>query len=156
MPVVKRFRMQRDNQRSKLYKAEKVLADKAFTYRLDTVRDMERLVKKVQTRATLVRRYGPELRKPIFVGDGRGKRNAGGDGQGIYMPRWSRTAYIVLHELAHTISIRKYGRSAIAPHGRHFCAVYLDLVRFILGKEAADALKASFRDRGVKYRRTAV
>lgn len=150
MPITKRYAMQRDNQRRKLYRAEDVL--KAHSKRLETVKDIERFVEKLRKRATLVRRYGPELRRSFYIGDGRMRSKAGGDSRGIYMPRWSRTEFIVLHELAHSISIRKFGRSTIAGHGREFCGVYLDLVRYVLGKEAGEALKASFKAHGVKYK----
>ncbi len=143
----------RDNQRSRLYKAERVL--NKLSKRLEKVDDMKRFVDRLRKRATIVRRYGVELKTSIFIGDGRGKRNAGGDSRGIYMPLWSRTEYIVLHEMAHCIACRRYGRYNIAAHGREFAAVYVDLVRYMLGKEAADTLKASFREHRVKFRRSA-
>ena len=152
MKITKVYRMQRDTQRSKVYAAENK-ALKPFAVRIETVPEIERYVERVRKRATLARRYGPELARPIRVGDGRMRRRAGGDAAGIYMPRWSRTQWIVLHELAHTISIRKHGRSNIAGHGREYCAVYIDLVRYMIGKEAADALKASFVEHGVKYKK---
>lgn len=67
------------------------------------------------------------------------------------MPKWSRTAYIVLHEAAHSVTDRKYGPESSA-HGREYAAVYLDLIRFGLGKEAHAALLASFKQHKVKYR----
>jgi putative metallohydrolase (TIGR04338 family) len=144
----------RDSQKSRLYKAEREALNQR-SKRLETVGEISKFVDRIKKRATIKRRYGPELRSSIFIGDGRGKRNAGGDRFGIYMPKWSRTEYIVLHEMAHCIACRKYGRYNIAAHGREYAAVYIDLVRFMLGKEAGDALKAAFRDRRVKYRRTA-
>jgi putative metallohydrolase (TIGR04338 family) len=144
----------RDSQKSRLYKAERAALDK-ISKRLDTIDDITRFVDRIRKRATIVRRYGYELKRSVFIGDGRGKRNAGGDSRGIYMPKWSRTEYIVLHELSHCIACRRYGRYNIAAHGREFAAVYVDLVRYIIGKEAADALKASFREHRVKFRRSA-
>lgn len=152
MQITKQYRMLRDTQRSKVYAAENK-ALKAFAVPLATVPEMEKFVERVRKRATLVRRYGPELARSIRVGDGRMRRRAAGNAAGIYMPRWSRLNWIVLHELAHTLSIRKHGRQNIAGHGREFCAVYIDLVRYMIGKEAADALKASFVEHGVKYKK---
>lgn len=142
----------RDSQKSRLYKAEREALNKR-SKRLETISDITRYVDRISKRATIVRRYGTELRKPIFIGDGRGKRNAGGDAKGIYMPKWSRTEFIVLHEMSHCIACRMYGRYNIAAHGREYAAIYLDLVRFMLGKDAADALKASFRTHRVKWRK---
>lgn len=150
MPIVKRYGMQRDNQRNKLYKAEKVLSK--ISKPLATVPDMEKFIKALSKKATIKKRYGNELNRDVYVGSGKARRAAGGDAKGVYMPLWSRTEYIVLHELAHCISMRKFGRNMIAPHGWEFCLVYMDLVRFVMGREAADLLKASFRQHKVRYK----
>lgn len=39
-----------------------------------------------------------------------------------------------------------------AAHGWQYAAIYLDLVHFCMGKEAADALKAAFKDHKVRFR----
>lgn len=138
---------ERDQQKGRLYKAEKVLAP--FSKRLETPEEMAKYVKKVFERATIKRRYGRLLYK-VKVLDGRGRRNAGGWYGGITMPKWSRTEYIVLHEIAHTLCQRQYGQS-IAGHGWQYAAIYMDLVRFALGAEAGAALKASFKAHRVKF-----
>lgn len=143
------MKRERDSQKSRLYKAEKVLEQ--FSYRLETVPEMAAFLTKVMNRAPIQRRYGPFLRSTIEVQDGRRCRSALGDNNWIKMPRWSRTAYIVLHEAAHSMTHRKHGRH-VAGHGREYAAIYLDLIHFGLGKEAADALKASFKENRVRYR----
>ncbi len=144
---------EREYQQKKLYRAELVL--KPLSVRLETVPEMERYIKKVKKRATIARRYGKWLEREVYVGDGRARRRGGGDGRGIYMPIWSRTDHIVLHELAHTIVWRRYG-SHIAGHGWQFCATFYDLVRFMMGAEAGKALKASFKAHRVRMRPKAV
>src|SRR4051812_18715124 len=105
---------ERDSQRSKLYKAEKVLAD--MSRRLETVPEMDAFLKKTLSRAPIQRRYERVLRKGIEVKDGRRCRNALGGYWWIKMPKWARTEYIVLHEAAHSITQRMHGR-LVAAHG---------------------------------------
>lgn len=69
---------------------------------------------------------------------------------------------VVLHELAHIIHNRlgsSWGRgerkaelSGGASHGWQFAAIFLDLVHFIIGKEAADQLKAAYKAARVRFR----
>ena len=92
----------RDSQRKKVYDAER----KAFAgaeVDLPEVVDVERYIHHVCGLGRVKESF-PELAwRHITVGDGRRRRAAGGDGRGIYMPRWSRKRWIVLHELGHTI-----------------------------------------------------
>lgn len=138
-----------DSQKGKLYKAEKVLAP--MSKRLPEVKDIEKFVKKALGRATIQRRYGRHLRQSIQVKPGRNGSSATGGYWSIKMPPWSRTEYIVLHELAHTLTQRIHGFK-IAGHGWQYAGIYLDLVRYVMGKEAGDALKASFREHKVRFR----
>jgi putative metallohydrolase (TIGR04338 family) len=139
----------RDNQKSRLYKAENVLNE--FSERLETVPEMADYLTKVMNRAPIQARYGAYLEMRTEVRDGRGCRRALGSRHWIKMPKWARTQFIVLHEYAHALTIRKFG-SLVADHGREYASVYLDLVRFGLGKEAHDALVASFKANRVRYR----
>lgn len=142
------MKRERDSQRSKLYKAEGVLGK--YSKRLETVPQIERYVKKVSEKATIQRRYKRFLTRNIIVRDGRGRLSAGGDYSGIWMPVWSRTEYLVLHELSHTLTQRKYGQK-VAGHGWQYAAIYLDLVRFALGVEAFESLKESFKKHKVRF-----
>lgn len=153
--------MKRDTQRSKVYKAEKeAFRDHAkASERLETVEDMEKYVKYVFG-LKRVRDAFPNampVGDSVFCGwrlpnvrDGRGRRCAGGDVRGITMPVWSRSKWIVLHELAHTISLRIH--RGIAAHGWEYCATYLLLVRYALGVEAHDLLKEQFKAHRVRFR----
>lgn len=141
----------RDSQRSKLYKAERVL--RAYAMPLPTVADMEKYVAKVLKRAPIVARYPQDL-QPIDVCPGKwGQTRALAHGTSrISMPKWSRDTHIVLHEVAHVIAGRVHGARNIAGHGWQYCKVYIDLVHFMMGAEAAAALKISFAHHGVKYK----
>lgn len=55
------------------------------------------------------------------------------------------------HELAHGLVARVF-EGRVRGHGSEFAAVYLALLRRIMGKEAAAALTAEFKKRGVKHR----
>lgn len=153
--------MKRDTQRAKVYKAEGE-AFKGHTKaneRLETVADIEKYVEYVFG-LKRVRDAFPKampVENGLFcgwklptVGDGRARRRAGGNVAGIHMPKWARSKWVVLHELAHTISLRTY--RGIAGHGWEYCSVYLSLVRYALGVEAHDLLKAQFKAHRVKFR----
>ncbi|UTU07890.1 hypothetical protein CcrC1_gp204 [Caulobacter phage C1] len=140
---------ERDSQRSKLYKAERVL--EPMSSRLETVQEMDTFIRKVLQKAPIQARYASEARRSIEVGDGRGRsRTAGGDRDGIAVPRAGRTQWIVLHEVAHTLTMRRYG-THIAAHGWQYAAVYLDLIRFGMGAEAHRTLKESFKAHKVRW-----
>jgi len=142
---------ERDSQRSKVYSAEEVL--KAFEEPLPSVQDIERFVAcvwKSQRVKSAFSRATPRASEPR-VKDGRGRRKACGSSSAISMPVWSRNNWIVLHELAHVICQREHGMR-VAAHGWEYCAIYLRLVLYVLGREAHDKLKASFKQHRVRFR----
>ncbi len=134
----------RDNQRQRVYDAENTVTHGAD--RLDEVRDIEKFLKRITKSAWYKRRFTRWA--TIEVKDGRRRRRACGSSSRGYinMPRWSRTRKIVLHEVAHVVQ-----PSCTAWHGREFCKIYLALVKKWIGREAYDALKAAFKEHGVKY-----
>lgn len=138
---------ERDSQRSKLYKAEREVW--AGSKRHETIEEVEAFVAKVRGRKVLKDRFKLALSNRIKIGDGRRRRNAAGGRYGIYMPRWSRSEMVILHELAHTITIRLCGES-VAAHGWQYANVYLQLVSSMLGREMHDRLKAAFKKHGVR------
>lgn len=139
----------RDSQRSRVYKAERKVYHLGAPLR--EVKDIERFIKKQLARKAITRRY-PDATKKVVVGDGRGRRAAcaWGDWK-ISIPLWARHEMVVIHELAHIVANRHYGSRGVAAHGWEFCSVFLDLVRFIMGREAHDALKASFKEHRVRF-----
>lgn len=138
----------RDSQRGKLYAAE----SKAFEgspVDLPEVEDVERYIAHICNLGRVKESF-PELAwRSIIVGDGRRRRCAGGNGIGIYMPRWSRKKWIVLHEISHTIMDRRY-RNAI-DHGWQYAQVYLTLVRHVMGVDAYNRLKIQFKEHRVRF-----
>jgi len=156
--------VKRDTQRAKVYKAEGAAFDgyAEACKRLETVAEVEGYVKYVfglkRVQDAFPRAVPNALSGLGFggyslptVGDGRGRRRAGGTVRGIVMPKWSRKKWVVLHELAHTVSMRIFG-FGIAGHGWEYCSTYLLLVRYTLGVEAHDLLKKSFKEHRVKFR----
>ncbi len=142
----------RDNQRSKVYKAEKVLWEtgKKFV----TVAEVEKYIEVVKKKAFVGKRYGAELnRRKINVDDGRGCRKAFGGPNGIVLPKWARIEPVILHELAHVIQARRFGFSNVEAHGWEFCDIFLNLVQGVLGKEARDILQKSFKENKVRFKK---
>lgn len=138
----------RDSQRKRVYVAERVLSK--FAKPLRDVQDIERFLKKQLQRKAILRRY-PDATKKVRVSDGRGRVNACAYGDWkIAIPLWARNTHIVVHEMAHIVTHRQYGHR-VAGHGWEYASVFLDLVRFIMGKEAHDALKQSFKDNKVRF-----
>jgi len=163
---------ERDTQRAKLYRAEEA-ALKRLCKPLPTVQDIERYLREQSQLKPLRSRYGMAVDVtdwPLEVSDGRGRRRARAyDTHTIAIPLWARNNWLVLHEWAHIVHSRlgkewrwtrcREGigsRSAElrggAPHGWQYAAVYLDLVRFCIGKDAAEALKVSFKERKVRFK----
>lgn len=157
---------ERDSQRSKLYKAERKALEPLKT-ELPTVGDVERYIHKQVKRVALQTRYGGALdleRWPLKITDGRGTRKALAHGsRKISLPAgWARCDWVALHEFAHIVHNRLgvvplYGTRTKeleggASHGWQFAAIYIDLVHFCMGAEAADALKAEFKAARVRWR----
>lgn len=162
----------RDSQQSKLYRSERESLQ-VCSSPLPTISDVRKYLERQSTRKPLQDRYGASVDVTdweLEVGDGRGCRRPLAYGtQKITIPRWALTEWVVLHEWAHIIlnrlnvnfvpglGILNYGsrsfelRGPAASHGWQFAAVYLDLVYFCMGKDAAAALKASFKKHKVRY-----
>lgn len=140
----------RDQQRSKVYKADTAL--KPFAIPLPTVYDVELFVAKVW-KSERVRQAYPaiDIGGPPDVKDGRRRRRAAANSVKIMIPRWARSSDVVIHELAHVITQRTYGLK-VAGHGWEYCAVYLKLVLYIMGREAHDALKAEMKAQRVRFK----
>jgi putative metallohydrolase (TIGR04338 family) len=139
---------QRDSQRSKVYKSDRSLD--GISKPLPSVEDIEAYVAKTfaskQVRKAFKRCYW-SLPEAI---DGRSLKWAWADKSVVFMPKWARREGILLHELAHTITRREYGPN-VEGHGWQFCATYLKLVLFMMGREAHDLLKTAMISNRVKF-----
>lgn len=106
---------------------------------MKTVAEVEAYVAKVIGSAWFKKRYRSVRR--IDVHDGRRHTRAvayqpWGRPAFIAMPRWSRSEWVILHEISHIAAGNAHG------HDWKFCETYLALVQHFLGKEKAEGLKA--------------
>lgn len=77
------------------------------------------------------------------VHDGRGRRKAGGASWGVFLPRWSRSPMVVLHEVAHALTM-----TSTDWHGPEFATTCLELwARSVPGFDKAAARKAGIAQR---------
>lgn len=135
-----------DSQRSRLYKAEGVISTQG--QRFTTVEEMQAYVDKLTASAWWKRRF---FRRRIHVRPGLGHRRATGSSFGVVqMPVWARCEAVLLHEVAHVVTLDAQGMSA-PYHGREFARVFLDLVRHQLGEESWRVLRDSFKVNRVKH-----
>ena len=122
-----------DTQRSAVYAWERTLPqwDNHGTLSLD---ECEALVAKVWAD------YRPGSTPPP-IGDGRGRRSAGGAPWGIFLPRWSRSPMVVLHEAAHAMTLKDL-------HGPIFATLCLELwSRYVPGFDKVAARRAGIAQR---------
>jgi len=140
----------RDNQRSKVYKAENAIWSKDGDGDM-TIQEIEGLLDEIWENRLIHNEFMPFRHRPQ-VADGRGCRKARGGADRITMPKWARRRWVVLHEAAHSVHIQ--GSSPLeAYHGPEFCKIYLRLVEIYMGFEARQKLAASFRKHRVKIAR---
>lgn len=67
-------------------------------------------------------------------------------GRTIRLAYWARKEWVLLHELAHTLTPSRY-----AAHGREFAGILLFLVQQVMGKAEADKLREQFKAHKVRY-----
>ena len=77
---------------------------------------------------------------PVQVKDGRRRKSGCANKYYMKLPKFTRQAVYVLHELAHVITIRKF--DDVAAHGPEYMGIYRDLlIKFeILDAETIDRL----------------
>jgi putative metallohydrolase (TIGR04338 family) len=153
------MKRERDSQRQRLYKAELVL--RPISRRFKTMGETQGYVMAVWTDPN-VRALFDALHtsranwgSPPKIKDGRGRKHAGGCAEYITLPKWARTEYVILHELAHVFTQRLAGKK-VAGHGWQFCQIYHRLVWCIMGERAAAVLMASYEIRHIKHEAPAV
>lgn len=140
----------RDSQRSKVYKAQWVVFKERET--MATTDQCWEYIKKIVNTEWFRKRYPHKYDNMIWVKSGQGSRRARAltslESRGITMvlPRWARTEWVILHELAHCVTPK-----TVAAHGREYCRTYLDLVYRFLGPEKGSELSKSFRENRVRY-----
>jgi len=155
----------RDMQKAKLYRAER----EAFTgydpacVRFETMKELDDYINGKVLQSSWWRTYEikgtgqhsqnrKRVAHPISrvtkmrISDGRGTRIARGGGSWMNMPKWARSKWVILHEIAHNIQFEDPG------HGWQFAAIYLDMVGRFIGSEAKAKLKAAFKKHKVRFR----
>lgn len=135
----------RDSQRAKLYNAERIIC---AGQRFDHVNDVQTYVNKITNSRWWSVNF-PLAPKYIRVRDGRGRRSACAERHApiIKLPRWARTEFTILHELAH---ITLNGKN-VPDHGREFARILLSMVGRWMGNNTKKSLRASYKEYGVKY-----
>jgi hypothetical protein len=133
--------MTRDQQRSRVYDAERSAQGCCFPVEQLTLIQCAKLIKQC---ARFTHGPSPELK------DGRGRRRAAGSWRVIKLPVWARTRWTICHEYAHAL---KPWASKDPWHGPIFAGDYIRLVRRFIGPLEADILKLSFREHRVKFRK---
>ncbi len=110
--------MARDSQRQKVYNWE---------YRVypDSYKEEMTLMECVKFVHDICKDYGVA---PPAVNDGRRRRRAVGGLHRIALPKWSRNRVIILHELAHTLTMRYSKTLDIAAHGPEYVRVLIELL----------------------------
>lgn len=125
------MRRERDYQRSKVYAWER----QEFGWDKDilTLSECEKVARSIL----------PD----VVVSDGRGRVKACAVPweNKIKLPRWARTRWVVLHEVAHIVAYRNWA----AWHGKEFMANYIDLLSRYY-KRDKDALWQSALSAGLR------
>lgn len=134
----------RDNQKARVYRAERILQDHKSSMKPMTIPECQKFVNRVLARQSTIKAYG---KRYILVEHGRGGGRASGSyysGRYITLGVWARQPAVILHEIAHHLA------GFDAQHGPYFATVMLKLVRQVLGKEAHEKLLGSYAYHRVK------
>jgi putative metallohydrolase (TIGR04338 family) len=160
----------RDSQVQRLYAAEKVLRagmSKPVTTwkrgaskdeRKQMIKDAQAFIDRVMARKYIKRKYPNASRFRIMVRGTKARRQAvawtvSGTIDLPFNGEWGWHEDVLLHEVAHILDYRDHWRyeEDRAYHDWRFAQIYLDLVRNVMGKEAHDALRKSFKKHRVRY-----
>lgn len=138
----------RDNQRSRVYAAERVLVKDRKILGEGSIQEAEAYVRSVEADPIweeLLKRSG---RTPIPGGlkieSGRRHGHARGGTTHLVLPPWARSPVVILHEMAHSAT-------RTGCHNWPFAAAFLVLVKEFLGEDQEQILKQSFKSHGVRY-----
>ena len=140
--------VQFDDQAQRVYNAESCCSPATYGRHFQSLAEIEAWLLDLTGQRWFQRRF-PAFER-VQLHDGRGITWAQGwlaeDGiSHINLPRAMRSELYVLHELAHGLGQHS--------HDREFCATYLTLVHFGLGRDAANDLKREFVWWKVRHRR---
>lgn len=139
-----RFGREVDSRRQKLYDAERFV-DKGDSFK--TIAQCQRYIDRLTSLQWFVRRFG-KMNVKVEATQGFRKSYCRGKGDGalIRILPVHQNQRVLIHELTHALVPAPH-----AGHGRLFCRIYAELVRFELGEAAYKDLIAEYRKQNVKY-----
>jgi len=141
----------RDEQRKRLYAAERQVAA-LLRDKLPTIGEMQGFVDSILRSRWLQTYFAASVVAPIRVIGGRQRpATALNFLSTISMPKWSRTKFLVIHEVSHILAARCYGEGVIAAHGPEYATLFLELVLHFLGAEDALDMHEAFARCGVVH-----
>jgi len=140
----------RDSQRRRLYHAEGQVAALNRDL-LPTVPDIEAFVDEMLASHWLRTQFTPRVLEQVRIISGRENRSAYAAGSTISMPHWARSKFIVIHEVAHVLCDRYFGKDFIAGHGVEFASLQVAMVSQFLGQADGLELHQAFMRWGVKH-----
>ena len=143
----------RDNQKSRLYAAERMAFGSVWEIKPDfkTLKECEEFLAKVFAHKVFQRHYPMADGLNILLRPGKRARRAyagthemdGVTYDSITLPRWARRKWVILHELSHHLT-KLTTNSDFEPHGYQFANIYLDLVGRHIGIKERRELKHSY------------
>lgn len=147
MPLRRKTR--RDSQRGKLYAAERT-----HSMWVEPTMSWEDAQAYAKECVATFRTKEPERwlkcdmrgRGELQIHDGGGRRNAAGGYGKIYLPRWSRTRLVIMHEVAHCLA------GVSVHHCWEYADIYLALIKRMAGGKAWLEMVRAFRKGRVQFR----
>ena len=159
--LTKETDLERDNQKSRHYAAERFLYDAGRTViktgsknfpeikfnltKQSSIHDCQSYLDVVCHQFWFRQRFGE---RKIYIESGRGGGRAFGTRK-IKLGTWARNEAVILHELAHCLTPN-------AKHGAEFSGVFLFLVKNAFGADIAKQLRESYKTHRVKYNNKAI
>lgn len=137
----------RDTQRQRCYDAESAIQTGADP-KLRNLADMQAFIDKVTEARWFQSRWG---RISVEVRAGQRHTRAVSYGRVLHIPLWAREEEILLHELAHTLTSHRVGSHIVSWHGPEFAGVLLFLVKNVMGLDAWEKLRKSFKEHRVRF-----
>ena len=154
--------MERDNQKSRHYAAERFLYDAGktviktgsknfpeLTFNLtkrSSIHDCQSYLNIICDQYWFRQRFGE---RKIYIESGRTVGTAYGSRR-ITLGTWARNEAVILHELAHCLAPYK------TKHGAEFAGIFLFLVKNAFGADIAKQLRESYKTHRVKYNNKAI
>ena len=139
----------RDSQRQRVYKAQRLFNDCYEHRRHESLGDIEEYVRKIFDNQTVIRYYARSVKLGIPRIE-NGRVNAKGGAEVLIFPAWARSEPVIIHEVAHCITNREY-EPYLHRHNWQYCDIYLRLVLIMLGVPAYDLLRESMIRHKVKF-----